>query len=64
MMSRHDDEEVFELRGQRDELLNASKEFLDRYVTLINSGDCGNWNPETEDVVIAMRAAIAKVEQS
>jgi hypothetical protein len=27
---------------------------LNHYVALINSGDAGNWDPETEDVVIHM----------
>ena len=31
---------------------------LDRYVGLVNSGDAGNWDPETEDVVIKARAAL------
>jgi hypothetical protein len=31
---------------------------LDRYTELVNSGDCGSWDPETEDVVIAARKAL------
>jgi hypothetical protein len=42
------------------DLLEASEKFLEGYVRMVNSGDCGNWNPEEEDVVIAMRAAINK----
>lgn len=29
------------------------------YTSLVNSGDCGNWNPEDEPDVIAARAASA-----
>ncbi len=32
---------------------------LERYTQLVNCGDCGNWNPEKEDEVIAARAALA-----
>ena len=31
---------------------------LRKYVDLVNCGDCGNWNPETEDEVINARAAL------
>lgn len=40
-------------------LRDALTALLDRYVSLVNCGDCGNWNPETEDQVIAARAALA-----
>lgn len=43
-------------------LLTALKMFVDRYTGLVNSGDCGNWNPEDEDHVVIARAAIAKAE--
>ncbi len=44
------------------DLLNALRAFLDRYTALVNCGDCGNWDPETEDFVIQARAALAKAE--
>jgi hypothetical protein len=44
------------------DLLAALRTFTERYVVMINSGDCGNWDPETETEVIAARAAIAKAE--
>ena len=44
------------------ELLAALRLFVDRYTQLVNSGDCGNWNPETDEEVITARAAIAKAE--
>ena len=36
----------------------ASSEFLEAYVDMINSGDCGNWDPEKEPLVIALRTAL------
>ena len=39
------------------EFVDASDAFLERYLTLVNSGDCGDWNPEEEDEVIRLRAA-------
>lgn len=44
------------------DLLAALTHMTERYVSLANSGDCGNWNPEREADVIAARAAIAKAE--
>lgn len=38
----------------------ALANLLDRYVGLVNCGDCGFWNPETEPEVIAARAALAR----
>lgn len=40
-------------------LRDAAEALLDRYLTLANSGDCGNWDPEQESEVIALRAALA-----
>lgn len=44
------------------DLLEALRAFVDRYVELVNCGDCGHWNPEEETEVITARAAIAKAE--
>ena len=30
----------------------------ERYTSLVNSGDCGNWNPEEETIVIKAREAL------
>lgn len=43
-------------------LFDSLRLMLDRYVATVNSGDCGNWNPEEEQCVIFARAAIAKAE--
>ncbi len=42
-----------------DAMMRALEGMLDRYTALVNCGDCGNWNPEEEDEVIAARAALA-----
>lgn len=44
------------------ELYGALKVFVDEYVAMVNSGDCGFWNPEEEEKVRAARAALAKAE--
>jgi hypothetical protein len=51
------------MRREYAALAAASVALLERYVDLINCGDCGNWNPETEEVVIAMRQELAKVDR-
>jgi hypothetical protein len=42
-------------------LVAALEALLDSYVQLVNSGDCGFWNPEGEAEVKAARAALANV---
>lgn len=44
------------------DLYEASKELLKHYLGIVNSGDCGFWNPEEEAQVINSRKAIAKAE--
>lgn len=41
-------------------LREAAQALLDRYTSLVNCGDCGNWDPETEPDVIALRAELVK----
>ena len=43
-------------------MLDALKALTERYVSLVASGDCGNWDVEDEQFVVAARAAIAKAE--
>lgn len=45
---------VADAKGLRERL----EATLGVYVELVNSGDAGNWNPETEEHVIAARAAL------
>lgn len=40
----------------------ASRRMLDRYLELAGSGDCGNWNPEEEEQVVALREALGPYE--
>lgn len=42
------------------ELAAALQALLRHYVSLVNSGDAGNWNPEEEEPVINARAALSK----
>ena len=44
------------------ELLDSLSKLVEMYVGLVKSGDCGNWDPETDAEVINARAAIAKAE--
>lgn len=44
-------------------LLKALELLLERYVELVACGDCGNWNPETDNEVIAARKAIGGTEK-
>jgi hypothetical protein len=39
----------------------ALKAMLERYVSLVNSGDAGHWDCETEPVVIDARAALSAI---
>lgn len=39
----------------------ALEGLLDRYTGLVNCGDCGFWDPETEREVIDAREALARV---
>ena len=38
----------------------ALEQMTARYVSLVNSGDCGNWNPEEEVEVLNARAALGR----
>lgn len=64
--SAHDDDAEMEatarLIASAPDLLEALKGMTEHYAALVNSGDCGSWDPETEAEVIAARAAIAKAE--
>lgn len=47
------------IRKAAHALLDALEEFTEMYCQMINSGDCGNWDPESDKEVIKARAAIA-----
>ena len=52
------------LQEERDMLLAALKDMTERYASLVNSGDAGNWDPEDEDEVRQARFAIASCQES
>jgi hypothetical protein len=52
-------EMVIEDRDREIERLReGSIGLLDHYTGMINSGDCGNWDPESDEPVIRLRAAL------
>ena len=56
-------ESDFAIAKERERVLREALEnLLYRYVELIKSGDCGNWNPEEELQVIKARAALERKE--
>jgi hypothetical protein len=60
LMAEHKRKESDErIRKAAPQLLDALEEITEMYCAMINSGDCGNWNPETDKEVIKSRAAIA-----
>lgn len=46
------------------DIYQALTALVERYTSLVNCGDCGFWNPETDAEVIAARAALAKATNS
>lgn len=48
--------------SQHDTLTQALRALLDRYTMLVNSGDAGNWDPESEPEVIAARSALSATQ--
>lgn len=49
-----------ELISAAPDLFHALERMTNRYVEMVASGDCGFWNAEEEDFVIAARAALSK----
>ena len=47
-----------QLERKLNALEKAARAHLDRYIALVNSGDAGNWNPESEEHVINLRRAL------
>ena len=50
--------ELDALRENAQELAEALAALTLRYTGLVTSGDCGNWDPETEEQVKRSRAAL------
>ena len=44
-------------------LKKTLKAILAHYVELVGCGDCGNWNPEDEEIVIKTRAVILEMDK-
>ena len=42
------------------DLYEALEAILEKYTQLVNCGDCGFWDPETEGEVIAARSALCR----
>lgn len=42
------------------DLLKALESLLGSYTDLIQSGDCGFWGPEEEEIIVTARAALSK----
>jgi hypothetical protein len=47
--------------GRIARLREALEFFLERHIALVESGDCGFWNPETDPEVIKARAALGLI---
>lgn len=56
--AEQDDARNFALERKLNALEKAARAHLDRYIALVNSGDAGNWNPESEEHVINLRRAL------
>jgi hypothetical protein len=50
------------LIAQAPALLDALEGILEKYVSLVGSGDAGGWDPELEPCVIAAREVVKKVD--
>lgn len=55
---RADEPATHPIRVVIGSLTGALEGLLKHYVDLVNCGDCGNWDPETEAPVIAAREAL------
>ena len=40
------------------ELRKALNDMVEMYIGMVNSGDCGNWNPEEDEEVVAARKVL------
>lgn len=46
------------------DMSDCLEDMTNHYAALVNCGDCGNWNPETESEVIAARKMISEVREA
>ncbi len=61
-MSKMGQELERRLDENKYELYKSLKTFVEMYVRMVNSGDCGFWNPEDDDEVLIARRVLAKIE--
>ena len=47
-----------QLQGRNETLRTALEAMVERYCALVNSGDCGDWDPEKEPEVRGARAIL------
>jgi len=57
-MSRPDYARIFALELRECALELALEELLETYCELVNCGDCGSWDPETDSEVISAREVL------
>jgi hypothetical protein len=50
---------ITQLETENKRLRVALSEFLEMYVAMVNSGDCGNWNAEEDPEVVKAREALS-----
>ena len=70
LIVRRDSDETHEVRdriievvdARLSDLVAALRGLLVQYVTVVNCGDCGSWDPETDLPVIAAREALKFAE--
>ena len=55
--------EIERLKRERDALADVLETLTECYVGLVSSGDCGNWDAETDVEVMAARALLAQVRK-
>lgn len=55
--------EIQTLHDRIAELERTGTDMLYMYIGVIDSGDCGNWNPREDEEVVALRAAIDKARK-
>ena len=53
--------QISQLKSHLKEVSEAGQNLLNLYVRLVNSGDAGNRNPETEPEVIRMRESLTDI---
>jgi len=53
-----------QIKSVKSDLIEAAEMMLEHYISLVDSGDCGNWNPHDEVVVKNLKRAIRHAKNS